>query len=94
MAQVFSGKARALDVPIEHKFEFQKRFLVVPKDELMKRISIKDPGKSGVYSFCFHFEKDKVWDERVTSVGNELSIDRSDYTRFLDAWDLVKKTLT
>jgi hypothetical protein len=78
------------DVPGKHKFKFQNRFLVVPRDELMKRTSIKTSGRSGVFSFCFHFEKDKVWDERVTSVGNELA----DYTQFLEAWDLVKQTLT
>jgi hypothetical protein len=80
------------DVKNKHKLGFENRFLIVPKDELMKRIGIKDAGKSRIFSFCFHFdEKGKAYDERVTvSVGDELT----DYSQFLEAWDLIKKALT
>ena len=69
---------------------FQNSFLIVPKSELEERIRIKDAGKSGVFSFCFHFEDGHVWDERViVSLGNKLA----DYSRFLEAWSLIEKAL-
>ena len=75
----------------EHKISsFQNRFLIVPKHELEKRVNVKDAGKRKVFSFCFHFEEKSVWDERVTvSIENELT----DYSQFLDAWDLIKEAL-
>ena len=69
---------------------FENKFLIVPSKELEKRMKIKDPGKSEVYSFCFHFEDSKVWDERVTvNLNNELT----NYTQFLDAWHLIEEAL-
>ena len=75
----------------EHKIShFENKFLVVPYKEIERRIAVKDPGKREVYSFCFHFEGNKVWDERVTvSLENELT----DYSEFLDAWHLIDKKL-
>jgi hypothetical protein len=75
----------------EHKLSyFQNRFLIVPRSELNERVRIKDAGKSGIFSFCFHFEDDHVWDERViVSLENKLT----DYGRFLEAWSLIEKTL-
>ena len=75
----------------EHKVSsFQNKFLIVPKHELEKRVKIKDAGKKKVFSFCFHFEEKRVWDERVTvSTENELS----DYSQFLEAWNLIKEAL-
>jgi hypothetical protein len=53
-------------------------------------MAVKDPGKKGVYSFCFHFEGLNVWDERVTvGIDNELT----NYTKFLDAWHLIEQAL-
>jgi hypothetical protein len=53
-------------------------------------MAVKDPGKKGVYSFCFHFEGSNVWDERVTvGIDNELT----NYTKFLDAWHLIEQAL-
>lgn len=75
----------------EHKVSsFQQKFLIVPTSELEKRMAVKDPGKKKVYSFCFHFEEVNVWDERVTvGLGNELT----NYSEYLDAWDLLKQAL-
>jgi hypothetical protein len=75
----------------EHKISrFENKFLIVPTAELEKRMTVKDPGKKGVYSFCFHFEGSNVWDERVTvGIDNELT----NYTKFLNAWHLIEQAL-
>lgn len=76
----------------EHKISrFENKFLIVPSSELEKRMTIiKDAGARQVYSFCFHFENSKVWDERVTvGLDNKLT----DYSRFFDAWNLVEQSL-
>jgi hypothetical protein len=74
-----------------HKISrFENRFLVVPVEELRRRAKIKDPGKPGVYSFCFHFENNRVWDERITA---EIGDERANYSQFLDAWHLIKRAL-
>jgi len=66
---------------------FENKFLIVPSEELEKRMMIKDAGKRKVYSFCFHFEDSNVWDERVmVRLDNELA----NYTRFLNAWRLIE----
>jgi hypothetical protein len=53
-------------------------------------MAIKDPGKSGIYSFCFHFESTKVSDERVmVTLENPLT----DYSPFSDAWSLIKEAM-
>lgn len=71
----------------KHKVQgFQNRFLIVPKEELKSRIGVKDAGKKKVYSFCFHFENEKVWDERVKN-------EPTDYSKFLGAWKLVEDAL-
>jgi hypothetical protein len=47
-------------------------------------------GKRGIFSFCFHFEDNRVWDERVTvSLENSLT----DYRKFLEAWNLIEQAL-
>jgi len=76
-----------LPVVGEHKISrFDNKFLIVPSSALEKRMTIKDGGKKGIYSFCFHFESGKAWDERVTvSLENPLM----NYTEFLDAWNLL-----
>lgn len=80
-----------LPVYSEHRISsFQNRILIVPRIELLDRVSVKDAGKRKIFSFCFHFEDDHVWDERVTvSLENELT----DYSRFLEAWNLIKEKL-
>jgi len=60
--------------------------LIVPKEELKKRIKVKDAGRKKVYSFCFHFENGGVWDERVKN-------GPTDYSQFLGAWNLIKQAL-
>ena len=71
----------------EHKIShFENKFLIVPSVELEKRMTVKNSGLRQVYSFYFHFENDKVWDERVTVSRNELT----EYSRFLNAWHLVE----
>jgi len=75
----------------EHKVSrFQNRFLTVPTSELRKRTEVKDAGKRNIFSFCFHFEGDRVWDERVTVT---LQNDLTDYSRFLEAWNLIEEAL-
>ena len=55
-----------------------------------ERIHVKDAGKRGIFSFCFHFEDNRVWDERVTvSLENSLT----DYRKFLEAWNLIEQAL-
>ena len=61
---------------------FENRFLIVPTEELRRRAKIKDAGKPGVYSFCFHFEDKRVRDERITV---EINDERADYSQFLEA---------
>jgi len=69
---------------------FEKKFLVVPYSELERRMAVKDAGKKQIYSFYFHFEGAKAWDERVTvSLDNELT----DYSEFIDAWHLIEQAL-
>jgi hypothetical protein len=67
----------------EHKVgKFEYKFLVVPSAELEKRMTIKSPGSKKIFSFCFHFEDGKAWDERVTvGLDNPLM----EYSKFLDA---------
>jgi len=65
------------------------RFLVVPSRDLKDRTAIKDHEKSG-FNFCFHFQKKNVWDEKVkTTLNNSLT----DYTKFLNAWQLLADAL-
>jgi len=73
----------------EHKVShFENRFLVVPSYELERRMIVKDAGKKQIYSFCFHFEDGKAWDERVTvSLDDKLT----DYSEFIDAWYLIER---
>ena len=75
----------------EHKISrFDNKFLIVPSSELEERMVAKDAGKRQIYSFYFHFDCAKVWDERVVvEAGNPLT----DYTEFLDAWDLIRKRI-
>ena len=69
---------------------FQQKFLVVPTLGLEKRFEIKDPGKRQTYSFCFHFEGRKVWDERITVEVDNILANYSDY---LEAWHLIENHL-
>ena len=70
-----------------HKFNsFEKKFLIVPTKELEKRIVIKNPGKKGLYSFYFHFDKNVVIDRREKYADKELT----NYSEFLDAWHLIE----
>lgn len=80
-----------LPVAEQHKISrFENKFLIIPSTELEKRMTIKDPGKMGVYRFYFHFQGSNVWDERVTvSINSELA----NYSKFLDAWHLIEQAL-
>ena len=80
-----------LPIQSEHKVSsFGYKFLIVPSSELEKRTTVKDAGKRSIYSFCFHFQDKNVWDERVTAT---LENPLTDYSRFLNAWDLVSRAL-
>jgi hypothetical protein len=69
---------------------FDNKFLIVPSSELEKRMAVKNAGKRQIYSFYFHFEDARVWDERVAvTLENRLT----DYSEFLDAWDLIGRAL-
>jgi hypothetical protein len=69
---------------------FRNLFLIVPKRDLTERITAKDPGKRRIYSFYFHFEDGRVWDERVTvPLTNKLT----DYSDYLDNWRCLKQAL-
>ena len=80
-----------LPIEGEHKVStFGYKFLVVPSDEIEKRLVIKDPGKRNIFSFCFHFQGRNVWDERVRAT---LDDPRTDYSQFLNAWEQIDKVL-
>jgi hypothetical protein len=80
-----------LPVHGEHKVSrFQNRFLIVPRSELEKRAIVKDAGKRDIFSFCFHSEGNHVWDERVTV---SLEDKRTDYSQFLEAWNLIDQSI-
>jgi hypothetical protein len=80
-----------LPIQGEHKVSsFGYKFLILPSSDLEKRMSAKGPGKRAVYSFHFHFEDKNVWDERVTVT---LDDERTNYSQFLNAWDLVRRAL-
>jgi len=51
---------------------------------------IKDAGRAGVCSFCFHFEGRRVWDERIIV---EINDERADYSKFLSARHLIERAL-
>lgn len=77
----------------EHRLSrFENKFLIVPTKDLERRVKIKDPGKRGVYSFYFHFEGLKVWDERVVYKNEDVN-KLMDYSEYLDAWDLLRRAL-
>lgn len=80
-----------LPVQVKRKVSsFGYKFLVVPSSELEKRIVVKDAGKKLIYSFCFHFQDKNIWDERViTTLDNPLT----EFSKFLNAWDLIGKAL-
>lgn len=80
-----------LPIQAEHKVSsFGYKFLVVPSSELEKRVAIKDAGKKSIFSFCFHFQDKNVWDERVTATLDEPL---TEYSQFLNSWDLIDKAL-
>ena len=71
----------------EHRFtSFEKKFLIVPTKELEKRVNLKNAGKKGVYSFYFHFDNNKVIDQREKTTETELMT----YSEFIDAWHLIE----
>ena len=69
---------------------FQNRFLIIPTKELIRRARTKHAGSKEIYSYCFHFENAKVWDERVIE-GANTSL--TNYSKFLDAWPLIEQAL-
>lgn len=79
-------------VEAEHKLRFKPRYLIVPSPELERRMSAKDPGAKRIYSFCFHFEENRVTDERVKK-NVDLDDERVNYNPFLEAWDLIERSL-
>ncbi|MEM2704524.1 MAG: hypothetical protein QXR45_15355 [Candidatus Bathyarchaeia archaeon] len=71
---------------------FETKFLVVPTRELEKRMEIKRPVKGGVYSFCFHFEDGKAWDEDV-NIQDESMKPLAGYSQYIDVWHLLSEAL-
>jgi hypothetical protein len=69
----------------EHRMRtFENGFVIVPTDELEKRVERKPAGSRGIYTFCFNFEGAKVIEKR-----DEIT----DYSEYLDRWDLISKAL-
>lgn len=80
-----------LPIQVKRKAKsFGYRFLIVPSSELEKRMAVKNAGKNLTYSFCFHFQDKNIWDEKVTST---LDNPLTEYSKFLNAWDLIGKAL-
>ena len=76
----------------EHKVSsFEKRYIIVQTEEVAERAKTKRDS-SGVLSFCFHFDKDRndVHDERVNK---GTPRERTDYTPFLDKWELIGEAI-
>jgi len=63
---------------------FENRFVIVPARELEGLVEGKSAGKKGVYSFYFSFDG-----ETVLEVRGEMT----DYSRYLNRWDLIRKAL-
>jgi len=69
----------------EHRMlKFENKFIVIPTSELSKRIKNKNAGKRGIYFFYFNFEGKKVVEKRDVL---------TDYSEYLNRWDLVKDSL-
>jgi len=64
--------------------KFENKFLIVPTSdlELEKLLKNKKIDKRGRYSFYFNFEGNKVTEKREPPP--------TDYSEYLDRWDLVK----
>ena len=76
----------------KHKFgSFENKFLIVPTKELEKKVAVKNPGKSGIYHFYFHFAENRVVEIRGKIAEKELVKFRTsrDYSEFSDAWHLI-----
>ena len=73
----------------EHPFKY--KFPIVPSSELEKRLTVK-PALKGLYYLCFHFDENgkNVWDEGVWAPPTDPL---TDYSQFLDAWELLNKAL-
>lgn len=70
----------------EHKYDsFEYKFVIVPTDALAKRLTTKNAGSKGIYSFYFHFEGKKV---------TEIRDEPTDYSKFLNNWTLIDKSLS
>ena len=81
-------------LPVESetgKMRFTHRYLVVPTSELAKRAVLKNTGSSKKYRFYFHYGDNEIIDIRDTS-----GVPRKwkDYTKFDDAWTLMKRALS
>jgi len=75
----------------EHKIsEFKYVYLIVPYDEIDKRIILKDSGIRNIYRYYFHFENEFVIDLRTKNTNNN---NLKDYGVFLNAWNLIDEAL-
>lgn len=65
---------------------FEYKFVIVPTSDLEKRIreAEKKSGKKGFFSFYFNFDGKKVVEKRDVP---------TDYSDYLDRWDLIKDAL-
>lgn len=60
---------------------FKEKYIIIPTAELEKRLETKHLGKTGLYNFKFFFKEEKVIENNT------------DYSVFLEAWDLIKQAL-
>lgn len=75
----------------KHKVDaFEQKYLVVPAIEIERRVVAKKAGKKGVYSFYFRFDGPNVLDTREDHNSRDA---RSNYSEFLNNWDVINRLL-
>jgi len=76
------------------KSKFVIHFVIVPTEELLKRVKLKKANKNGTYDFYFRFEDNsqlrEVRESKSICENNPWAFD---YTEYLNAWNLIDKKL-
>ncbi|MBA7603883.1 hypothetical protein ES703_11001 [subsurface metagenome] len=72
------------------KNKFQ--FVIVPTDELLERVKLKEPDKNRKYNFYFRFVDDDILREvRENKSIVDSNPNNFNYSEYLNAWDLIRK---
>lgn len=78
----------------KNKNGFEKYFLIVPENDLLKKIASKKGrgGNNNLYDFHFRFQErnEKIIDVRESDYKDNVA---ADYSNYLDKWELITKKL-